>query len=113
MSKFDIGKITIQSGDEIGYTFKFPIASSATANDGAIPYGRTISSVIVTAYDEDDADVTSELIEGTPSLSTVTVTVVLKYPASGVGRYKLTFDLTLDNGWTREVDFTTLYCKEI
>jgi len=114
MSKFDTGKITLQSGDSIGYSFKFPIASSATANDGAIPFGRTISSVTVTAYDEDGNDVTTQLIEGTPSLSTVTVTAELKYPVTaGVGRYKLTFDLTLDNGWTREVDFTTVYAKEI
>jgi len=113
MSKFDIGDITIQSGDSIGYNFKFPIASSATSNNGAIPFGRTISSVTVTAYAADGTDVTTLIIEGTPSLISTTVIVVLKYPTTGVGRYKLTFDLTLDNGWTREVDFTTLYVKEI
>jgi len=68
MSQFDAGKITIQSGDSIGYSFKFPIASTSTANDGCVPYGRTISTVDVTAYDEDGDDVTTDLISGTPGL---------------------------------------------
>lgn len=113
MSVFKQGKITIQTNDVMGYTFKFPICTSATANDGAIPYGRTIASAVVVAYDKSGNTVSSELISGTPSLDAVTVTVVLKYPASGDGRYKLTFKLTLDNGWTREVDFTTVYCETI
>jgi len=33
------------------YVFTFPIATSATANDGIIPYGDTLSSVTIKAYD--------------------------------------------------------------
>lgn len=112
MSQFETGKIILQPGDVIGYAFKFPIAESATSNTGALPYGRTISSVAVTAYDADGEVATDDLIEGTPSLDTVTVTVVLKYPGTD-GRYSLRFIITLDNGWTKECDFTTIYAKNI
>ena len=33
------------------YTFTFPIASSATANDGIIPFGDTLASVVMEVYD--------------------------------------------------------------
>ena len=108
-----VGQIDLQTGDELGWTFKFPIATSATEK-GSIPHGRTISNVEVVAYDADDVVVTSDLISGTPSLSTDTVTVVLKYPVTnGEGRYKLTFELTLDNGWTRQFDFQRVVCKNV
>ena len=112
MSQFDAGKITLQSGDSIGYSFKFPIASTSTANDGCVPYGRTISTVDVTAYDEDGDDVTTDLISGTPGLVGDTVSVVLKWPGE-VGRYKLTFLLTLDNAWQKEVDFKNVYARAL
>jgi len=113
MSQFESGQIIIQANTNLGWNFKFPTATSATAK-GGIPYGRTISTVSVIAYDEDDSDVTSEMIVGTPSLDTETVTVRLKYPVtSGVGRYKLTFILTLDNGMTVEFDFKNVYAKNI
>lgn len=111
MSKFKSGKILLQPQDVIGYTFQFPTCSSATANDGAIPFGRTISSVTVVAYNEDDEIITNDLLDELPTLSDDLVTVVLKY--AGVGRYKLTFKLTLDNSWIKEVDFTTIYGKDL
>jgi len=33
------------------YTFTFPVCSSDTANDGSIPYGDTIATVVIEAYD--------------------------------------------------------------
>jgi hypothetical protein len=114
MSNFEtVGEINLQTGDEIGYGFKFPIASSTTEK-GAIPYGRSISSVVVTAYDSDGNDVTTEMISGTPAISGEIVSIVLTYPSvTGDGRYKLTFALTLDNGWTRQKDFQRVIAKNI
>ncbi len=111
MSVFISGKILIQPNTNTGFNFKFPIASSSTVNDGAVPYGRTISSVGVTAY-LDGTDVTSLIINGTPQLSGDTVSVVVQYPSTGEGRYKFTFVLTLDNGWTLELDFPNVYVKD-
>ena len=34
-----------------GYVLEFPICTSATANDGLLPYGTTISSVTMKAYE--------------------------------------------------------------
>lgn len=114
MSNFEtVGQIDLQTGDRMGWGFKFPICSSTTEK-GAIPYGRTISGVDVTAFDALDNDVTSDLIDGTPSLVDDTVSVTLKYPVTnGEGRYKLTFALTLDNGWTRQKDFQRVIAKNV
>lgn len=105
--------IYLQPGDSIGYTFTATVNSSATANDGFIPYNRTIASVAVVAFDADGTVVTSDLIVGTPSLASLVTTVVLKWPATnGAGRYKLEFIYTLDNAQTIEIDFNRLRAKD-
>jgi hypothetical protein len=73
-------------------------ASSATANDGSIPYNTNVSTIAVTAKNINDVDKTSELIDGTPSVSSNVISISLKYPTSGEGKYKLYIDLTLDDG---------------
>lgn len=106
------GEISLQPNDNMGYSFTVTVGSSATANDGFIPYGTTVSSVVVIAYDKDDVNVTSELIFGTPSVSQNVVSMQLKYPTtSGDGRYKLTMILTLDNGDVKEADFDRVYAR--
>ncbi len=97
--------IYIQPGDSHGYTFSFTTESATRANDGFIPYGRTMTGVVVKAYNSTDVDKTSELIAGTPSLAGSIVTVVMKWPTSGADDYKLEFIATLDNTQTIEVDF--------
>ena len=112
MSNFKTGgRITLQPYDKLGYSFQITICSSSTANDGFIPYGLTVSSCEIIAYNEDLEVVTSDLISGSPSLSDNIVTVTLMYPTTnGIGKYKLTFKLILSDGSTKEADFSRLYC---
>ena len=107
------GKILLQPGsDAVPYFFTFPAATSQEANDGSIPYGTTISSKAITAFDADGNDVTSEIIVST-SLSTPVVTVRFKYPATtGDGRYSIEFLLTLSTGAVMEFDFTRIFAVQ-
>jgi len=105
-------KISIQPLDHINYDFKFTICSSSTANDGFLPAGRTISSVNVTGYNESGTDVTSSLIDGTAVLVVDVVTVPLKWPGTA-GRYKLTFEIELDDGQIKEADFDRIFAENL
>ena len=106
--------ITVQPGtDDAVYTFTFSICSSATANDGAIPFGDTIASAAVKAFFEDGTDASSEAL-GSISNTTTVVTVPLSYPSTtGIGRYSLEFVLTLTSGAKLEFDFNRLYVRDI
>ena len=91
-------------------TFKFPVTSSGTLNDGTLPYGRFITGVTVTAWNGDTQ--VTDLIQGTPTISgTDTVLVSMNYPSttmSGITRRQnmsLRFVLSLDNSATLEEDF--------
>jgi len=45
------GKIILQPGDtNIPFNFNFKVATSSNVNDGAIPYGSTLTSVTATAH---------------------------------------------------------------
>ena len=104
--------ITLQPGSAtVPYTFTFAAASSATANDGSIPYGNTISGADVKAFDEAGTDVTSDMIASETN-TTLVVTVNLKYPGTE-GRYSLEFVLTLSSGAVMEFDFTRIYAEDI
>ena len=99
--------IVLQPSDSsVPYSFTLTPCTSATANDGAIPYGTTVSSVAVTAHkQEDSAVVTTELVASS-SVSSNVVTVLLKYPAtSKVGKYHLRIIATLSTGAVIEFDF--------
>lgn len=105
------GQITLQPGDSMGYAFEITVASAANANDGYIPFGTNVASVSVVAYNSDGTDVTSLLIVGTPTVTSNVINIRLQYPGTN-GRYKLTFDLTLDNGWTKEADFGRVIAED-
>ncbi len=88
--------IQLRPGDKITYEYDASPASAADANDGAIPYGTNVSSVVVTGF-KGDVDATSDLIQQS-SVGSNIVQVQLKYPATnGGGKYQLRFALTLDN----------------
>ena len=108
------GLISLQPGSAtVPYTFTFAAASSATANDGSIPFGTTISSAAVTAFDAAGNDVTTEMVVSS-SVSSPVVTVSLKYPATtGQGVYSLEMLLTLSTGAVMEFDFTRVYAEDI
>ena len=101
------------ASDSVPYTFTFPVNSSATANDGAIPFLDTIASAVVKAFSEAGTDVTTEIVEGSSETTTV-VTVELTYPpTSKQGRYSLEFVLTLASGAVMEFDFTRVYALDV
>ena len=106
--------IILQPGDAtVPYTFTFAACTSATANDGSIPFGSLISTYVVKAFDESGADVTTDLVVSDSS-TTLVVTVNLKYPATpGAGRYSIEIVLTLDTAAVMEFDFTRIYAKDI
>jgi len=88
------------------YEFEITVCSAAGANDGFLPFGRTIASVVVTAHKHGPAIlVDTELIENDSELDQI-ITVSFTYPGTnGAGRYKLEFVMTLDDGSKEEADF--------
>jgi len=98
-------RIVLRPNDNyVPYIYEFEPCSTASLNDGAIPYGTNIASIQVTAVDEDDTDATAEMIKGA-SLSSNVVTVYMKYPATlKNGIYDLTFSATLDNSVRTRLD---------
>lgn len=109
------GLILLQPTSRVTRIFNFPPAPS-DEGAGAIPHGTNINSdgAAVTGYDTDGNDVTSELIEGLPSVSSNKVSVILTYPATtGEGRYKLSFALTLDNSDVENYDFPGVKAKDV
>lgn len=105
--------IILQPNDaDISYKFRAAVCSAEDANDGAIPYNTNVSSVSVTAYDE-DGNVVTDLVQGSPSVSDNVVTITLSYPStSGTGRYKLTCVMTLNTGTTIEWDYDRVYAED-
>jgi hypothetical protein len=107
--------IVVQPGtSKYPYEFEVTVCSAVGANDGFLPFGRTISSVVVTAHKHGPAIlVDTELIEGTPTEVDQIITVKLNYPTTnGRGRYKLEFVMTLDDGSTEEADFGRVRVKD-
>lgn len=79
----------------------FPAASSTTANDGARPYGTTISSATVKAYKPDGTEAASGVLvdSGSVTVNGDEVRCTLSYPAGGPdGLWTLEYHLTLDTG---------------
>lgn len=92
-------QIIVRTGDDdVSYTFSFPICSSATANDGVVPYGLTITNAAVTAHKASTGiDATAALVSASALNGTV-VTVDIQYPtALGTGIYHLVFLLTFSD----------------
>jgi len=101
------------------YSFKFPIASAVTANDGAIPYGSQITSVDVTAYQgnvsrkstlADETEVTGLVdtdYEPTINAAGDTVAVRFAHPGTTFKGQKATliFELTLTTAAKKDFYF--------
>ena len=105
--------IILQPGSNVTRTFTFAACSSATANDGSIPYGVTIASAAVKAFAKDGTDSTTDLIVSS-STTTLVVSVRIKYPVTGgAGRYSLEIVLKFSDGETEEYDFNRVYAMDI
>ena len=87
--------------------FIFPIAPSVDGG-GAIPYGNTIVSAQIKAYDPDGLDVSAQLVDNVYVPSSNVVTATLSYfTGAKEGAYKLTVILELSSGeYTDEFDAT-------
>ena len=107
----DYGDITVQPGDlTVPYQFSMPPCSSASANDGAIPYGTTIASVVVTGEKADGTAATG--LVASSSVASNIVTVNLTYPSTGEGLYHLEFVCTLNTGAKIELDFNRVKVRD-
>jgi len=106
--------IRLQPGDnDVQYDFDITTCTTAIANDGFLPFGRSVSSVAVSGYQEDNVTLANDMISGSISESADVVSVPLKYPAAGEGRYKLRFTLTLDDSSTQEADFNRIQAENL
>ena len=108
------GDLILQPGTSaVPYVFVFAACSDNTTNDGSLPFGTTISSVAVKAFDEAGTDRTAEIVNSATSTAT-TVRVGLNYPSTtGAGRYSLEILVTLSTGAVMEFDFTRVYAKDV
>ena len=103
--------IHLQVGDVYDATFVWTVHSAEDANDGDIPYGRTITGIVTTATNAAGEDKTSDLISGTPNLVGFRLTVIFKHPGKP-GVYKVKHVATLDNGHTQVVTFPRIRVKD-
>jgi len=100
------------------YVFTFPIATSATANDGVIPFGDTVASVVVESYlgkvERGDVLSSETVLHGTdydfvdadytPVTGSNTVKIKLVYPTDNTytgQKATLVFVITLASGGTK------------
>ncbi|MHC4950702.1 MAG: hypothetical protein ACYTEU_06910 [Planctomycetota bacterium] len=92
------------------YSFNFPIASAPSANNGILPYGTTIQSVDVKAYEgsvnrkstlADESEITGLIdTDYTPTIDGGdTIQVKFAYPGTAFKQKKATiiFELTLSS----------------
>ena len=97
-------EIVLQPNDaDLSYQFKVTVSTSATANDGKIGFGRSVSSVVVSAHKDDDTAETG--MPGTATLNANVITLPLTYPTGGEGRYHIRFICNLDDSSVKELDF--------
>ncbi|NOR27598.1 MAG: hypothetical protein GQ540_03605 [Lutibacter sp.] len=97
---------------DVPYSFTFTVNSSATANDGALPFGTNVSTAVVTAHIAETGVADSEIVANS-SVGSNVVTVDMTYPSTnGVNWYHLTFVLTLDNGAILEFDYNRVYVED-
>ncbi|MCE5335475.1 MAG: hypothetical protein LLG06_12905 [Desulfobacteraceae bacterium] len=83
----------------------FSICSSETANDGAIPFGTTMSSAVVKAYGPTGADVTAILVTIPATVQGNTVKCGVSWHEKIVpGLHTLTAVLTFASGHIYEFD---------
>ena len=112
--------IILQPGDhEVPKQWEFTVCSASTANDGALPFGHSISSVVTTIHREDGTDVTVNILS-TSSCTGNILTTWLQYTTStgtGVlGKHHMTFRATITDGtttYTNEFDFNRLILKNV
>lgn len=110
--------IILQPGDVgVPYTFTWTICTSSTGNDGAIPFGHTVSGVVTTIHHENGTVYSTALLAASSHTGQVT-SIFLSYPTSSgyvSGKYHATFIATISDGTTtfaKEFDFNRIIVKD-
>lgn len=103
MSKDDIKsnrRFELRSGDsKVPYEIEVTECSSASANDGWLPYDSTINSVSsFTIKTDAGVDITSDILEGSASMSGDIIQFSLNYPGVGAGEYTIWAGIAFTNG---------------
>ena len=113
MSSFKSSRkiVLLPNDNKISFTFQITECSSAVSNDGFRPFGIDVTSVIATCVTEDGTAVSSIFTTPTPSVASNVITVTLKYPTEGEGRYYLTFVMGMSNGSQMAADFQRVFAE--
>ena len=86
-------------------SFAFTRCTSTTSNDGAIPYGETISSAVVKAHSPSGTEVTSSMVTQAATVDGLNVSCEISwYTGVADGLHKLTVILTMLSGYIDEFD---------
>jgi hypothetical protein len=89
----------------VPYSFRLTQCSSATANDGALPYGLTVASITSTIHTLAGIDATAEMVES-DFYEVLVYQARLNYPTTtGAGSYHLSIVVTFLDGSTKQLDF--------
>jgi hypothetical protein len=109
--------VELQPGDEnLPVRFRFNAATASTSNDGAMPFGSTVNSVISSVKDERGIDATTSII-ATSQITQNVVTIYLNHSSDVAdGKYTLTSKVTFSLAgttilFTREFDFRRVYLR--
>ncbi len=118
---FGDGHINIQPGDSnVPFHFKLTVCSSSSKNDGAMPYGSSVTSFAVTAHPQDGTVSYSKLISESSkagSDGTDLITKLCYNTTLLAGIYHLKFVVVGKLGgestaFKREFDFNRVYVKD-
>lgn len=87
-------------------SFSFSACTAFDSNDGSIPYGDSVESAAVKAYDPDGVDVSSSMVTGDAEVEADVVYVPISYYTGCIeGNYKLTIIVTCSSGFIHPYDF--------
>ena len=117
--------VELQPLDEkVPVQFKVTVCTAASTNDGFLPFGYTVqgtsASTAVTAKKyPSSTSATTDLIDGSITVSSSIITVPLTWPASSsgnlsAGTYHLTFKLRLSGATVRyrEANFNRVFARD-
>jgi len=100
---------------KVPISWGFAASSSASENDGSIPYGTAVAAAEVVISDSEGADKTTELLDTSATADGDVVSATLRYPPAGVtgsGIYTAEVRVTLDTGAVIPFDCRRIYCGD-
>ncbi len=110
--------IILQPGDfGVPRQWEFTVCSNSTGNDGGLPWGHSLSSVVTTIHREDGTNLTASILASSSCTGNI-LTTWLKYTTANAipGKHHIKFTATIDmvtTSYTEEFDFNRLILKDI